>query len=398
MKLRKHRVVVAAVFLILFSCAGYWFMFVSFRSHSDLSELYNYDGSDNFRYRHHHNSAKSHRLADQLHRRHNRLNDDANIAVDHMHQNQDQQLLLRNKPADKQVVNKKRDELPYEDEFDYSEEGEIANHEIPRKTDDKSVADVQHGDREDEHKGKASLAESKGDDYSDHYDDDHRPIEISPGDGRAQSLSKNVEKLPSISRDDIRMTKSPSQAEWRPANAESVGNEDAKFGALNRDGNGDGINQLQVPVGAAKRIDGSELGEVDLDGIGVWKEKWKEKPLQRDLEHEHKQKEWHLQQVNDGVQASHARLHNVAPVPRFYGGSLLNDASNKELPKHPTSNEALDNANMESHRRSESTTSPYFIIHSGRASRVSDAQHPNMHSLPDHVQLEAYIFTSDRSF
>jgi len=43
------------------------------------------------------------------------------------------------------------------------------------------------------------------------------------------------------------------------------------------------------------------------------------------------------------------------------------------------------------------TSSQYVIVHSGQASKVNGAMHPDVHTLPDHVPPEAYIFTSTRS-
>jgi len=40
----------------------------------------------------------------------------------------------------------------------------------------------------------------------------------------------------------------------------------------------------------------------------------------------------------------------------------------------------------------------YIVVHSGQASKVDTAAHPDLRALlPDHVPPEAYIFTDDRS-
>jgi len=60
-------------------------------------------------------------------------------------------------------------------------------------------------------------------------------------------------------------------------------------------------------------------------------------------------------------------------------------------------NEAIESLESESQQRADFKTSPYFVIHGGRASRASGPMHLDLHTLPGHIKHEAYIFTADRS-
>ena len=65
----------------------------------------------------------------------------------------------------------------------------------------------------------------------------------------------------------------------------------------------------------------------------MWQEEKKKKKMESAIQHERVQAVWHAQQLHDGAHASHLRSHNVAPVPRIPGSSVLDGAQQPQQPQ-----------------------------------------------------------------
>ena len=421
-KFRRSRVVMLVAFLILVSSVGYWLMYATSRSRSQLSELHS-DMDMFHRHRHSHgekSSLGSRVLEPQPHRsivpRHHEDHD-----YSHLYRDQDRNSYQKkeagNVHVDSKQQNGERGEagLTDDDKYDYNDEAEEIDRVLKSKeaaaAADAAAADagaVRHHDtgRHDHHYDNELPANDDDDDFDDNGDDNLRKEDD------AQSSSENKEKVYGISHNDeiVMQQPQPSQVAQRK---ETVGNvDDGSVLFDNKKQHRDraeiadaaaAAEQRKKEAGSAEQQalwkTGNALEEVNLDKTDARRRK-----SEKDKIREQKEETWRLQQLNDGAQASHVRLHNIAPVPRVYGSSVLNQAASQQLPQttRRTSDfdDVVDNIDAELSRRAaiqDSTSSTYFIVHSSRASRVNAALHPKLHALPDHVQPEAYIFTSSRS-
>ena len=191
-----------------------------------------------------------------------------------------------------------------------------------------------------------------------------------------------------------------SQGSRRRENTENAGDND-DVDVENHRGERNMIGRQRAPVeaqsrnlqeGAKQQARSRERDEQSVDRL----------KSDREILQRQSAEAWRLQQANDGVQASHLRSHNIAPLPRVYGRSRLKHVDSEKQAdtamRSSQLDDVVDNIDGGSSRQTGTMTSTkFYIIHSGLASRVNAALHPNLHVLPDHIQPESYIFTSNRS-
>jgi len=240
------------------------------------------------------------------------------------------------------------------------------------------------------------------DEFDDAYDDGGRRVKNLRSQNDAQRPAKNTKRVSGVNHDDETVNELPSDVDRNRDNIDNVGDNYGvrKHRADEADERASVVDLRHEQDGSAKQRgswrEDRELREVELEGLRAPPKK----PVRVEKDDE-RAEAWRLQQLHDGVQASHVRSHNIAPVPRVYVSSPVNQVDRQKLPETTRTSgidDVLDNMDVESPRRSAAEDgSHYFIIHSSRASRVNDAIHPNLHTLPDHVEPQAYIFTSSRS-
>ena len=417
-KFRKSRVVILVVFLICVSSLGYWLMYVTSRPHSRLTEMHSHvDRHHILRHSHTDKFRSGSRLSDhQAH--HSDILQDRDRDRVHFDEHKDRDHSQHKEAIHADRVQEKGElhvaGLAKDDKYDdYSDdEGMIDDKPAVKHV---PAAAAQHHDagRTGKHDDIDSPAAADNYDYP-YDDDDDKNVRKK---GYAQRPIEDNEK--DIGHDSDTVNQRPSLADRRKENFGNVDDDSVRFDRKKQHGDGSVIDKGASAAesrwkeggGAKQKVswrDRTEMAEVDLDGMYVRKLKT-DKPKvneQKDKAkiNEQKEEEWRLQQVNDGVRASHVRSHNVAPVPRVYGSSLLDHIDGQDLQKVTRRTSDLDdvveNINTELPRRSAaqgSMSSKYFIIHSGRASQVNAALHPNLYALPEHVAPETYIFTSARS-
>ena len=387
MKFRRSRVVILVLLLITVSSLGYWLMYVTSRPQSDLSELHDYVDTHH-RYRHKHVPKRIIKDTD-----HNDLHGHDS------HRTKDRNSFQHNELLDRHAVVTRADhrdaELKENDKYDYSDEQETIDDAMPAMNDETAAAGHQHG-----HKDNKLPVAVHNDDYDEYHDaSDKKPDE--------QNSVKNKEKVSAVDSVYKTVNELASAEGQRKQQVDNVGDsyddtrQRADRAMIDLRSAADAVELRQKQDGGAKlhtsRKDDNELAEVDIGGLNAQPTK-----SHRDKTREQRDEVWQSQQRNDGVRASHLRSHNVAPVPRAYGNSLLENVETPR-PQQTTQRSGFDDVlnsidNIESRRRSmDSPSSSYFIIHSGSASRVNGAMHPNLQALSDDVQPEAYIFTSNRS-
>jgi len=406
-RLRRLRVVILVTCLILVSSVGYWLMYVTSPRRTDLLSSVTSHPSNSRR--HHEKSTSGSRLSD--HRPGLRETDDGYA------QNKRRNRYQQNEATAVHIDNKQLKEESHlarlaakDDEYDYSdEEGDAVDHvgALPPVKNAADAGAARHDDtgRVDEREGNQLPATDDDDDDDD--DDDygfHGNVEdknVPKKDDEEDSID-NKEEDPGDNHDEYESDnrQPPSQTIQRNEDIGDVRDDSVLYRVMKDDDaeprrKQDGAAEEQV-----SRREGSELDEVNLDRVDTAR---RSKSAGEKLR-EQRDEIWRLQQANDGARASHLRSHNIAPVPRIYGSSALNRADSQELAattmRVSQLDENVDNIDVESSRRAanvDSTSSSYFIVHSGRASRVNAALHPNLHTLPEHVQPDAYIFSSNRS-
>jgi len=403
MKFRRSRVVILVLLLITLSSMGYWLMYVTSRPQSDLSELHDYVDTHH-RYRHKHVPERD---TDHI---------DSHGHDSHGHDShgtKDRNSFQHNELLDRHTVvthaAHRGSELKENDKYDYSDEQETIDEAMPAMNDETAAAAAgrQHGHKDNKipEDNKIPVAAQSDDEYDDYDDTDDRNLHEKLDE---QNSVKNEEKVSAV--DGVYKTASElgSEQGQRKLQVDSMGDDRRQHGdraMIDQRAAADAVELRQKQDGGgAKQLtsttlwkEDNELREVDIGGRDA------QPPTSyRDKTREQRDEVWRSQQLNDGVRASHLRSHNVAPVPRAYGNSLLENVAT-QTPQQTTLRSGFDDVlnnidNIGSPRRSmDSTSSNYFIVHSGSASRVNGVMHPNLQALPNDVQPEAYIFTSDRS-
>ena len=449
-KFRRSRVVMLVGFLILVSSAGYWFMYVSSHPDSRLSDIPNYVDTVNLRQSHSHKYIQSNKLTKPQLGQSNSVKNDANVHNDDVDWHNEKRHSFKHGKGYKQTNAERRGtELKGDD---YSEEEAIddviqsknvdaaaqvgharehSNDELPaghHGDDNDELPAGHHGDDNDElpaghraddndadklHKkddkkvsgikgevGVYNLIDSpQADDDYDDNDNDDAVINLRKKDA-TRTPAKNMDKFHDTDNDRETRNRPQSQGSRRWENAGD--NDDVEV--ENRHGERNMIGRQRAPVEAQSRNlqEGAKQQawsrERDVPG-GESVDRLKS---DREILQRQSAEAWRLQQANDGVQASHQRSHNIAPLPRVYGRSRLKHVDSEKQVDSATRSSQLDDVvdNIDggsSRQTGRMTSTKFYIIHSGLASRVNAALHPNLHVLPDHIQPESYIFTSNRS-
>ena len=397
MKFRRSRVVILVLLLITVSSLGYWLMYVTSRPQSDLSELHDYVDTHH-RYRHKHVPERS--IKDTNH---------IDLQEHDSHRNKDTNSFQHNEVLGRHAivnhVDERVNELKENEKYDYSNEEETIDDAMPAMNNE-NAADAGHQRRHEDNVIPVAVHDDndEGDDYHDINDENFRK---KPDADSAPDSAKNKEEVPGVDHEYETLNEVASEGGQGKQQVENVGDsyDKQQHGDRARIDQHEAASAMELrqkqDVGAKQHAswkEDNELGEVDIGGLNVQPQK----SQHRDKTNEQRDDVWRSQQLNDGVRASHLRSHNVAPVPRVHGSSVLDNVDTQK-PLQPTQRSGFDDVvsnidNIEPPRRNvdSSSSSNYFIIHSGSASRVHGVMQPSLHALPDHIQPEAYIFTSNR--
>ena len=400
MKFRRSRVILLVVLLIAVTSVSYWLMYVTSHRQTDLSQLY----GNQHRYSHKH-AAEDRRVIPRHGNKHGHVGD--------LYHNDDAYSLkekdVNDHPGVKQTnIGHRAGRLDDDHETDHhtgrlddkynhghhagkSDDDDKHAHRAGR-LDDNYKHDRHAGKSEDDHKH--SHPAGKSVDYDDYEDDaGDRLISL-----KAADIHRVVgrQRVPADDDDDgddaDLLTKNDRQ--------NSVKSYD-EYESVNDlvDDRKDDIDTVSDDRHRIKQLDTETTLRFD-DNRKTEDTEIKVKS-HRVVTDKHRDDEtWRLQQLNEGVQAAHLRSHNVAPVPRIQDSSLSVHQVDGQRPpaenttRPPRLDEVLDN--LDSRHYTASASSTYYIIHSNQASRVNADVHPDLFSVPDDVQPEAYTFTSSR--
>jgi len=411
-RLRRLRVVILVTCLILVSSVGYWFMYVTSQPRSELSTLHNsMNNNPRNSHRHREKSASDGRLSehgpglgekDDGYAQNKWRNSYQQKEATNIHVDSKQQL----KEESHRARLAAKDDDKYDDYSD--DEGDTVDGALPPVKNAVAAAGVpvrrDDPGRLDEREGNELPAADDDDDdvdYGFHGNNDNNDVKNIPKKVDEKDSVDNKEEVPGINRDDYHsVNRQRSRAIHRNEEIGDVRGDSVLYRGMIDDDVGPRRKQdggVEEPVSSREEM---ELDEVKLDRVDTAQRMKSD----RDMLRERTDEAWRLQQANDGARASHLRSHNIAPIPRVYVSAALDRGEVQELAvttgRVSELDEVVNNIDVETSHRAidrDSTSSSYFIVHSGLASKVNAALHPNLRTLPDHVLPEAYIFTSNRS-